>query len=145
MHPPILPTYVSEICSSGNCLSYNPKWTLPDITIWCIYPKSSILMLQNDTVAKYFRLELAEIGDRNLYEMYFRHTVLCMTSDYILRYVGTFCKGSKHLGVGSLTPSKKIIFFDNFNFFQGWGYFHCAVYRRTNLFLRTRQCPRVRY
>jgi hypothetical protein len=33
------------------------------------------------------------------YEMYFRHTVLCMTSDDILRIVGAFCNGAKHLGV----------------------------------------------
>jgi hypothetical protein len=32
--------------------------------------------------------------------MYFRHTVSCMTSDDILRYVGAFYKGAKHLGVG---------------------------------------------
>jgi hypothetical protein len=92
------------------------------------YSKSSILMLQIDTVAKYFRLELAEIGTwkqinngrltpmrlaahskyrtvksnypmfffRNLYEMYFRHTVLCTTSDYIWKYVVAFCKGAEH-------------------------------------------------
>jgi hypothetical protein len=45
----------------SNCLSHNPKWTLPDMTKWCIYSKSSILMLQNDTIANYFRLELVEI------------------------------------------------------------------------------------
>jgi hypothetical protein len=30
--------------------------------------------------------------------MYF----ICMTSDAILRYVGAFCKGAKHLGGGGL-------------------------------------------
>jgi hypothetical protein len=45
-----------------NCLSYNPNWTLPDMKKWCsIYSKSRILMLQNDTIAKDCRWELAEI------------------------------------------------------------------------------------
>jgi hypothetical protein len=35
--------------------------------------------------------------------------------DDILRYVGAFCKGAKHLGEGGL---KNIFFLDNFNFFS---------------------------
>jgi hypothetical protein len=54
---------------------------------------------------------------RSLYEMYFRHTILCMTSDEMLRYVGVFCKGAKHWG-GHLPPQN--VFF-NVNLSEFWG------------------------
>jgi hypothetical protein len=43
-----------------NCLSYNPKWTLPDEKI--IYSKSIIPMLQNYTIVNNFWRELAKIS-----------------------------------------------------------------------------------
>jgi hypothetical protein len=70
MRPPILRHVRFRDLFVRNCLSYNPKWILPGMKKWCIYSRSRILMPQNDTIAKDFQWELAEIWNWKQYYMY---------------------------------------------------------------------------